>query len=266
MLPNTSTVLARTAINLLKSTDQPSLDEAIQTLINGNLAAPAVMPKLEQSVNFSEVLEKLAKDWTPETLNAFAAAFTMDPAKKNIMDLIVAIAILNEGDLESELRSENTPQATANDLLENRKITWQYPPPGTVLNPPYVVLVAVEAVDTAAADSEIQSILGELVDYRGYKIARRLTNGPLRRPPRLFDRLRDQVVAQPPPVFTLPEIDRSHEDVVNPVSAAGAAETPRPAVTQPAASAAGTIADAMKTLNRIGGLSPSSFSRVMGGF
>src|SRR5438128_2113468 len=133
MLPNTSTLLARTAINLLKSADQASLDEAIQTLLNGNIAAPAVMPKLEQTVNFSEVLEKLAEDWTPETLNAFAASFTMDPAKKNIMDLIVAIAILNESDLESELRSENTPQATANDLLENRKITWQYPPPGTVL-------------------------------------------------------------------------------------------------------------------------------------
>src|SRR5262249_49662307 len=35
------------------------------------------------------------------------------------------------------------------------------------------VLVAVEQVDTSVADSEVQAILGELVDYRGYKIARR---------------------------------------------------------------------------------------------
>jgi hypothetical protein len=278
MLPNTSTLLARTAINLLKSADQLSLDEAIQTLINGKIAAPAVMPKLEQSVNFSEVLEKLAEDWTPETLKAFAAAFTMDSAKKNVMDLIVAIAILNEDDLESELRSENTPQATANDLLDHRKITWQYPPPGTVLNPPYVVLVAVEAVDTTAANSEIQSILGELVDYRGYKIARRPTTGPLRLPPGITERLMSQVVTQPPVVaqppivaqpplaFTVPEVNRSLAEMAKPINAAGAAATLGAPVAPPAAGTAGTIGTAMKTLNRIGGLSPSSFSRVIGGF
>ena len=183
LLPNTSTVLARSAISILKSADQAVLDEAIQTLLNKNLAAAAVMPLLEQSVNFSEVLEKLAEDWSDATLRAFATAFSMDVAKRNVMDVIVAIAILNEPDLESELRSENTDVPTANDLLENRKVTWQYPPPGTVLTPPYVVLVAVEAIDTTQADSEIQSILGELVDYRGYKIARRAsTGGPLRRP------------------------------------------------------------------------------------
>jgi hypothetical protein len=172
-LSNTSTVLARSAINLLRGADQAALDEAIQTLINKGLAPPAVMAHLEQNVNFGEVLEKLSAEWSDETVRAFGTAFAMDTAKKNVMDLIVAIAILNEADLEAELRAENTPQATANDLLENRRITWQYPPPGTVLNPPYVVLVAVEQVDTTKADSEIQAILGELVDYKGYRIARR---------------------------------------------------------------------------------------------
>src|SRR6185295_19000431 len=78
---------------------------------------------------------------------------------------------------EAELRGENVSDATAGDLLQNRRITWQYPPPGTPLTPPYVILVAVEQVDTSAADSEVQAILGELVDYKGYKIPRRANGG-----------------------------------------------------------------------------------------
>lgn len=174
-LPNTTTLLARSAINLLRSANQGMLDEAIKTLQNRSLPAPAVMKHLEQNVHFAEVLQKLAKDWLPETQRAFATAFNMEPVKIDVMDLIVAIAILNEVDLEAELRGENTPQATAADLLENRRITWQYPPPGTLLDPPYFVLVAVEHVDTTKADSEVQAILGELVDYLGYKIPRRIS-------------------------------------------------------------------------------------------
>jgi hypothetical protein len=178
-LPNTTTLLARTAVNLLRNANQEVLDEAVQTLINRRLPANAVMAHLEQNVHVAEALEKLAKDWAPETLRVFASALQMEPSKTDVMDLIVAIAILNEPDLEAELRGENTTDPTASDLLENRRITWQYPPPGTPLTPPYVVLVAVEQIDTGPAESEVQAILGALVDYKGYKIARRLIGRPL---------------------------------------------------------------------------------------
>ncbi len=205
-LPNTTTLLARTAINLLRTANQDLVDEAIQTLANRRLTADAVMPYLEQNVHVAEVLEKLAKDWAPETVRVFANALQMDPAKTDIMDLIVAIAILNEPDLETELRGENVSDATASDLLQNRRITWQHPPPGTPLTPPYVVLVAVEQVDTSAADSEVQAILGELVDYKGFKIPRRQQTGggriplpPVRISPEVIATLANRVAtpAQP---------------------------------------------------------------------
>jgi hypothetical protein len=192
-LPNTTTLLARTAINLLRGASQEQLDEAVQTLTNRSLPAPGVMAHLEQNVHVGEVLEKLAADWTPETIRVFASALQMEASKTAIMDLIVAIAILNEPDLEAELHGENITDASAGDLMENRRVTWQYPPPGTPLTPPYVVLVAVEQVDTSVADSEVQAILGELVDYRGYRIARR---APVTGRPGLRDfNLRPEVLA-----------------------------------------------------------------------
>src|SRR5262249_8790818 len=168
------------------------------------------MPHLEQNVHVAEVLEKLAADWSPETVRVFASALQMEASKTAVMDLIVAIAILNEPDLEAELHGENITDATAGDLIENRRITWQYPPPGTPLTPPYVVLVAVEQVDTSVADSEVQAILGELVDYRGYKIARRapasgrpgLRDFNLR--PEVLTALRDRLAPAVQPVLPPP--------------------------------------------------------------
>ena len=75
------------------------------------------------------------------------------------LGVIVAIAILNEPDLEAELRGENTTVAGPGDLLENRRITWQYPPPGTPLSPPYVVLVAGEVLVSITA---LEPLLGGL--------------------------------------------------------------------------------------------------------
>ena len=72
-LPNTTTLLARTAINLLRAASQEQLDEAIQTLTNRSLPAPAVMPHLEQNVHVGEVLEKLAADWSAETVRVFGS-------------------------------------------------------------------------------------------------------------------------------------------------------------------------------------------------
>jgi hypothetical protein len=245
MLPNTTTLLAHSAINLLRSANQAMLDEAIMTLQNRSLSASGVMRHVEQNASFSEVLEKLAKEWSPETQQAFARAFNMDPNKTEIMDLIVAIAVLNEDDLEAELRSENTSEATIGDLLENRRITWQYPPPGTPLDPPYLVLVAVEHVDTARADEEIQSILGELVDYKGFKIPRRTAVPPLVLRPEILTRipeiLRAAPAIQPPPVAIRPAVPFSA--LATAVAAQPAQAAAGPAV-QPAQAAATPTAPA----------------------
>jgi len=221
-LPNTTTLLARSAINLLKSVNEAVLNEAITTIQNRSLAPPAVMPHLEQNVHVAEVLEQLAKEWAPETLKAFSAAFNMDATKTDVMDAIVAIAILNEADLEAELRGENTEEATSSDLLENRCITWQYPPPGTRLNPPYLVLVAVEQVDTSKADSEVQAILGELVDHKGFKIPRRLSP-PVRIRP-------ETILKLPPSAFQM----AAFEQPPAPAAPEAPATAPSTAVTKPA--------------------------------
>jgi hypothetical protein len=96
----------------------------------------------------------------------------MDPARRPVMDIIVAIATLNERELEAELRSENLPDVTAADLLQNRRVVFQYPPPGTELQPPYVILVAVENQDLQRAADVVASIMGQLVDVQGFRIPR----------------------------------------------------------------------------------------------
>lgn len=234
-LPNTTTLLARSAINLLKSVSEAVLNEAITTIQNRSLAPPAVMTHLEQNVHVAEVLEKLAKEWTPETLRAFSAAFNMDGTKTDVMDAIVGIAILNEADLEAELRGENTPETTASDLLENRRITWQYPPPGTLLNPPYLVLVAVEHVDTSKADSEVQTILGELVDYKGFRIPQR-ASAPLRIRPGL---LSDAILAGP----SMFQVAAVEQPAAVPAAPEAPGTAPFAGVTQPATSLAGGLAN-----------------------
>jgi hypothetical protein len=170
LLPKTTTQLARGAIEHLNTANPATVREAINTIINKNIAAGGLMNYLERKVKVGEVLNELAKDWADTTKQDFAEAFNMDRNKLEVMDHIVSIAILNDPELEEELRVENTPQTTDKDLLENRRIVWQYPPPGTPLEPPYLILVAVEHQDVVKAEEVLQSILGELMNYQGYKI------------------------------------------------------------------------------------------------
>jgi hypothetical protein len=127
---------------------------------------------LERRTRIGEVLNELAKDWDEETQQDFSEALQMDRSKQNVMDDIVALAILNDPDLEEEIRVENTPEATGEDLLENRTIVWQYPEPGTPLDPPYLVLVAVEHQDVAQAEETLKSVMDQLVTHEGFKIPR----------------------------------------------------------------------------------------------
>jgi hypothetical protein len=81
------------------------------------------------------------------------------------MDAIVSLAILNDRDLEDEIIFENTSDTSTADLTDNRRIVWQYPPAGTVLQPPYVILVAVEYRDIATAADIYKSIADQLGTY-----------------------------------------------------------------------------------------------------
>jgi hypothetical protein len=128
------------------------------------------MNYLERKVKVGEVLNELAKDWEDETQRDFAEAFNMAANKLPVMDSIVSMAVLNDPDLDEELMAENLPEASEADLMENRRITWQYPPAGTTLNPPYVILVAVEHRDVAEAEEVLERIVGQLTTYQGFKL------------------------------------------------------------------------------------------------
>jgi hypothetical protein len=170
LLAKTTTQIAQGAIKQLTEATASILREAINTIKNRNVAAGGLMNYLERKVKIGEVLNELAKDWSDDTKQDFAAAFQMDSNKLNIMDCIVSVSILNDPELEEEILIENTPETTDADLLENRRIVWQYPEPGTPLDPPYIVLVAVEHREVAQAEDILRSITEELASYQGYKI------------------------------------------------------------------------------------------------
>jgi chromatin segregation and condensation protein Rec8/ScpA/Scc1 (kleisin family) len=168
--PQTTTELARSAIRQLSQADRSTLERTINVIRSKAISAEQLIDYLEEKVKFNTVIGEFAQGWPSKTRQGFAQAFQMEPDQLAEMDSIVSIAVLNDPDLESVLRMENKPEVTEADILENRRIAWQYPPPGTVLEPPYLVLVAVEHVDTAQIGEVVESIMGEITSYRGYKI------------------------------------------------------------------------------------------------
>ena len=178
-LEKTTTQLARGAIKQLETVNTTLRNEAINTITNRGISPGRLMSHLERRVRIGEVLNELAKDWDPETQQDFAEALNMDVKKQDIMDTIVSLAILNDQDLEDELRLENLSDPTEDELLSNRRIVWQYPPPGTPLNPPYMVFVAVEHQEFAKAQEVIDSILGQLVMHEGFKVPKTTVSKPM---------------------------------------------------------------------------------------
>ena len=170
LLDKTTTQLARGAMQQLNSVGTAVRDEAINTIKNRHLNPNGLMNYLERRVKVGEVLNELSKDWEAQTQQDFAEAFGMDTSKLSVMDAIVSLAILNDPELEDELRLENLGDTSETSLLENRRIVWQYPPPGTPLDPPYVVLVAVEHQDLAKAQQVIDEIIGQLTVQEGFKV------------------------------------------------------------------------------------------------
>ena len=166
----TTTQIAQGALNYLRGAPPASVGEAVTTVKNKQVPADGLMNYLEYKTRVGEVLNELAKDWSEQTRQSFAEAFQMNVGKLDVMDAIVSLAVLNDPELPDELMAENTTDATQGDLMENRRISWQWPPAGTQFNPPYLIIVAVERQDSRQAESVIQSVLGDLVDYQAYKI------------------------------------------------------------------------------------------------
>jgi len=168
----TTTQIAQGAMNQLRGAAPGVIREAVSTIKNKNIAAAQLLNHLERKTRVGEVLNELANDWSAETKQDFAEAFQMTNSadKLPVMDAMVSIAILNDPDLKNELLAENTSDASQADLLENRRIVWQWPQPGTPFTPPYLIMVAVERQDTTQAQNIVQSIIGDLVDFQGYKV------------------------------------------------------------------------------------------------
>jgi hypothetical protein len=168
--PKTATELARAAIGHLGDASRDVVQEAVNTIKIKNLTADGLLDYLERKVRVGEVLNQLARTWSDTTVTDFADAFQMDKAKLDTMDALVSIAILNSKDLADEILGENMPQTTPQDLQDNRVIVAQSPAAGSVMNPPYMILVAVEYRDVAHAEDVLKSITDQLVDFQGMKL------------------------------------------------------------------------------------------------
>lgn len=166
----TTTQLAHGAINQLNQVPPASLNEAINAIRNRNVRPENVMDFLEHTVRVGEVLGQNARDWADDTKRRFADAFQMQADRLDAMDAIVSVAILNDRDFENEIRAENMPQTAPGDLLQNRRVAWQWPEAGTVLTPPYLILIAVEYQDLTTADQALQSITGQLGTFQGFRL------------------------------------------------------------------------------------------------
>ena len=146
------------------------LGDAITAVGNASIAPQNLMAFLARRVLIGEVLGGRADGWSEETRADFAEALNLGSPRTDQMDAIVALAVLNDPDLEQEVRGENLTEPTDAELMSNRRVVWQYPPAGTPLEPPYVVLIAVERQDVAQAETVIRSIFGALGEQRGFRV------------------------------------------------------------------------------------------------
>jgi hypothetical protein len=175
-LSKTATELARSAVVQLSDAPKEVLQDALNTLSIRKQSAGDLLHFLERRVRVGEVLNQLASTWADTTVGDFADAFQMDRSKRDVMDALVSIAILNNPQLDEEILAENLPQAAPQDLVDNRVIVDQWPKGGTPLNPPYLILVAVEYRDIASAEDVVRSITGSLVDFQGTKLPQAAVN------------------------------------------------------------------------------------------
>jgi len=180
-ISKTATQLATSAITQLRDANPTVVREALTTIATRSedaavprrtLRPAGLLDYLERKVRVGEVLNQLASTWSESTVADFRSAFQMDAGKTDVMDAIVSTAILSNPELDEELLAENLPQPTANELLDNRVIFDQCPRGGTVMSPPYLILVAVEYRSIAQAEDVVRSITGDLVEFEGARLPR----------------------------------------------------------------------------------------------
>jgi hypothetical protein len=161
--PKTATQLARGALAQLNAAGPDKVNRAINAISSAGISdGAAIMTLLERKTRIRAILDAFAASWDQTTKSDFADAFPVPADQTDVMDAIVSLAILNDRDLEAEIIAENSSQTSPGDLTDNRQIVWQYPPAGTVLQPPYVILVAVEFRDVASAEDIFHSVADQL--------------------------------------------------------------------------------------------------------
>jgi len=169
--PRTATQLARGALAQLNGVGADPVGRAINAISSAGIAdGSGIMTLLERKTRIRAILDAFAASWDQTTKTDFSDAFPVPADQTDVMDAIVSLAILNDRDLEAEIIAENSSQTSTGDLTDNRQIVWQYPPAGTVLQPPYVILVAVEYRDIASAEDIFHSVADQLGTF---------TRGPL---------------------------------------------------------------------------------------
>jgi hypothetical protein len=176
-VPKTTTQLATGAIRQLMQLPPQLVRKAMNTVVNAGLNGTRLMPHLEQYVRIGEVLNELAARWSEATRTAFISAMRTqaDQIENEVMDAIVSLAILGDADLDQELKVENTPETTPEELT-NRKVVWQSIAPGASLEPPYVIVVAVEYTDVVKAEESVKAIVGNLVVRDGFRMPREIAD------------------------------------------------------------------------------------------
>jgi hypothetical protein len=178
--PHVATDLARRAVDQLRGTGENVVNDAIAAAHNAGLPPASLMAFLARKVLIGEVLGSPAAGWSDETRRDFAGALNIAVDRQDVMDAVVSLAVLNDPDLEQEMRGEHMTPASEADLLGSRRVVWQHPPPGTPLQPPYVVLIAVEHEQVAEAQEAVDAILGELTTLSGFRVPRRPVPPPSR--------------------------------------------------------------------------------------
>jgi hypothetical protein len=169
---HTTSELARSSISILNGASADVLREAINIVTARRIEPTGLLDFLERRVRVGEVLNQLARDWSETTRSDFSDAFQLDRTHLDAMDAIVALAILTDPQLDDEILAENTPQTSTADLTDNRVVVDQHPRPGTPLQAPYIILLAVEYRAVAQAQDVVRGIMDQLVDHQGFKLPR----------------------------------------------------------------------------------------------
>lgn len=164
------TDLARKKADSLGKSRPEDLTEAMNAIKNKNIAPGNVFAHLDKNTDVGFELDKEAEDMSDETVNNIATMFGTDPKKKGVINNIISLGLLNAEGVEEAIEEEQLDEPSNEDVLRNRRIIWQHPEPGTVMEPPYLIVVAVEHRDVQKAKDARKDFAGLLIKHRNFKV------------------------------------------------------------------------------------------------